>query len=275
MANDRVWEGIPGNCCDAANKPCGIDTAPRRFARFSVYADAFWASKNQAAPNRPPNLSVAARPPGRRNFTRDPYAGLSPARLDALREIAGIGAGNAATALAEILAGRIDMSVPELRIADIAGIPKALGGPEREVACVLLSVSGGFRGMLLFMLEKRLAHKLMGLLLGKRISGWEQLGPMDLSMLREVGNIAASAFAGSLAAMTGLALRVSPPEIAVDMAGAILNYPAAVFGSTGDRVLYVREDFGGGRRRVACHLLVIPQPDSLEAVLERLGAARD
>jgi chemotaxis protein CheC len=194
-------------------------------------------------------------------------------QLDALREIAGIGAGNAATALAEILSGRVEMSAPELRIADIAGIPDALGGPEREVACVLLTVAGGFKGMLMFMLEKQLAHELIGLLLNKKINGWEQLDPMDLSMLKEVGNIAASAFAGSLGEMTGLDIRVSPPEIAVDMAGAILNYPAAVFGATGDKALYVREDFGSGKSCVACHLLVIPSPDSLERLLERLGAA--
>jgi len=57
------------------------------------------------------------------------------------------------------------------------------------------------------------------------------------------------------------------------MAGAVLSYPAAIFGALGDNVLFVREDFDSGDDKFTCHLLIIPLPDSLELVLSRLGAA--
>jgi chemotaxis protein CheC len=205
-------------------------------------------------------------------MAHDGYENLNPLQLDMLREITNIGAGNAATALADILADRVVMSVPDLQITDIRSIADVLGGPENEVVCILLSVTCDFKGMLMFILEKQLTHTLLGVLLNKKIDGWDQIDEMDMSMLKEIGNIIAGAYVGSLATMTDLDIRISPPEIAIDMVGAVLSYPAAIFGAIGDRVLFVKEDFDSGDSKITCHLLIIPLPDSLEYVLKRLGA---
>jgi chemotaxis protein CheC len=202
---------------------------------------------------------------------KDQYDSLDSMQLDMLKEIANIGAGNAATALADILADRVDMSVPDLQIKDIASIAEALGGPETDVVCILLSVTCDFKGMLMFILEKQITHTLLSVLLNKTISSWEQIDDMDMSMLKEIGNIIAGAYIGSLATMTDLDIRISPPEIAIDMVGAVLSYPAAIFGAIGDKVLFVKEDFDNGDSKFTCHLLIIPLPDSLEYVLKRLG----
>jgi len=108
---------------------------------------------------------------------------------------------NAATALrtswqphSDVRAGSQDHAV-----GDIA---EALGGPEKEVVCILLSMTCDFKGMLMCILEKQLTHMLLGVLLNKRIDGWDQIDDMDLSMLKEIGNIIAGAYIGSLATMT-------------------------------------------------------------------------
>lgn len=204
-------------------------------------------------------------------MAQDRYGNFNSLQLDILREITNIGAGNAATALADILADRVSMSVPDLQITDIGNIAEVLGGPENEVVCVLLSVTNDMQGVLMFILEKQLTHALMSLLLNKEISNWSQIDEMDMSMLKEIGNIIAGAYVGSLATMTDLDIRISPPEIAIDMVGAILNYPATIFGAIGDKVLFVKEDFDNGNRKVSCHLLIIPLPESLEMILQRLG----
>ena len=202
---------------------------------------------------------------------QDRYGNLNSIQLDILKEITNIGAGNAATALADILADRVSMSVPDLQITDISNIAEVLGGPENEVVCVLLSVTNDMEGVLMFILEKQLTHALMSLLLNKQISDWAQIDEMDMSMLKEIGNIIAGAYVGSLATMTDLDIRISPPEIAIDMVGAILNYPATIFGAIGDKVLFVKEDFDNGNMKVTCHLLIIPLPESLQTILRRLG----
>ncbi len=196
---------------------------------------------------------------------------LNPLQLDMLKEITNIGAGNAATALADILADRVVMSVPDLQITGVGQVANVLGGPEKEVAGVLLAIEGDIEGMLMFILEKKLIHTLLGVLLNKEISDWTQIDDMDMSMFKEIGNIIAGAYVNALAEMSNMTIHISPPEIAIDMVGAILNYPAAVFGAIGDTVLFVKEDFDSGDYQVSCHLLIIPLPESLQLILKRLG----
>jgi chemotaxis protein CheC len=206
---------------------------------------------------------------------QDMYGSLSSLQLDVLKEITNIGAGNAATALADIMADRVNMSVPVLQITDIKEIADILGGPEQEVVGILLSVTNDMQGMLMFILEKQLTHALLGLLLNKQINSWAEIDDMDMSMLMEIGNMIAGAYIGSLATMTDLDIRISPPEIAIDMVGAILSYPAAIFGAVGDKVLFVKEDFDNGNQTISSHLLIMPQPDSLERILARLGVSNE
>ena len=49
--------------------------------------------------------------------------------IDILTEIGNIGAGNAATALSEILQGRVDMSVPKVGIMKFKELINELNGP--------------------------------------------------------------------------------------------------------------------------------------------------
>ncbi len=204
---------------------------------------------------------------------RDRYDRLKPYELDVLREVTNIGAGNAATALADILSDRVSMTVPILQILDINDIADILGGPENEVVGILLSMTNDLDGMLMFVLEKQFTHDILGVLLGKQITSFEEVDEMDMSALREIGNIIAGSYVNALSELTQLDIRISPPELAIDMAGAILSYPATLFGTMGDKVLFVREDFDSGNQRVTCHLLIMPQPDSLKLMMSRLGVS--
>jgi len=58
------------------------------------------------------------------------YNNINDYHLDVLREIGNIGAGNAATALSDILTDKVLLSVPILKIIDVNEIATILGGPE-------------------------------------------------------------------------------------------------------------------------------------------------
>ena len=196
---------------------------------------------------------------------------LNAMQLDVIKEITNIGAGNAATALADILTDRVTMSVPMLQFTHINDIAQILGGPENEVVGVLVSMTNDLDGMLMFLFDKRITLTLLRVLLGRDVQSFEDINEMDMSALKEIGNIVAGAYVGALATITDLDVRLTPPDIAIDMVGAILNYPAALFGTMGDEVLFIREEFDSGADQVTCHLLLMPQPDSLDLIMKRLG----
>jgi len=127
--------------------------------------------------------------------------------------------------------------------------------------------------MLLFLLDKQFTHMLINVLLDRKIESFENINEMDLSALKEIGNILAGSYINAISTLTELRIRLLPPDIAVDMVGAILNYPAELFGAMGDKVLYIEENFFSGEDSIKSHLLIMPELESLEIMLKRLGVA--
>lgn len=201
------------------------------------------------------------------------YDSISDIEMDVLREVGNIGAGNAATALADILADRVDMTVPELKIVDVSEMTNILGGPENEMVGILVNMTNDVQGMLMFLLDKEFTHLLINVLLDENIEDFSSITDMGISALMEIGNILSGAYVNALSTMTDLNIQLSPPQIAVDMVGAILSYPAAQFGEMGDKLLLIEENFHSRQESVKSHLLIMPEMNSLDIILNKLGVS--
>lgn len=199
------------------------------------------------------------------------FDNLSDLHIDVLREIGNIGAGNAATALSSMLSSRVDMTVPKVKIMDIKEISHILGGPENQVVGILFTISQDIEGMMMFILEQQFAHLIVNLLMGRDIKNFAAFEEIDLSALQEIGNIMVSSYVNAISSLTNLVIDISVPDIAIDMAGAILSVPAIEFGTVGDKVLMIEEEFIGEQEHVNSYLMLIPQISSLHKILEILG----
>lgn len=199
------------------------------------------------------------------------YNNLSELQLSMLSEIGNIGAGNAATSLASILADKVMMTVPALQIIDVNSMSTILGGPENELAGILVNMTEDVKGLLLFLLDKEFICKLINVLMDEHINGFEDISELDMSAIMEIGNILAGSYISAISTMTDLNIGLSTPQLAIDMAGAILSYPAAEFGIMGDKLLFIEEDFLSGESAIKSHLLIMPEPKSLQLIMEKLG----
>ncbi|MCG8484555.1 MAG: chemotaxis protein CheC [Clostridia bacterium] len=199
------------------------------------------------------------------------YEDLSDLQIDVLKEIGNIGAGNAATTLSSMLSKKVDMTVPHVRIVDIQEISHALGGPENLVVGILFTISNDIEGMMMFILEQKFAHLIINELMGKDLNDFAELEEMDISALKEIGNIMAGSYVNAISGLTNLNINISVPNIALDMAGAILSVPAIMFGEVGDKVLFIEEEFIGEGENVNSYLMLIPEMESLHKILKVLG----
>ena len=66
---------------------------------------------------------------------------LKPMQLDALREVANIGAGHAATALSQMTGQTIMIAVPTINITPLEEVPPSIAAPDEPVAAVLMMVA--------------------------------------------------------------------------------------------------------------------------------------
>ncbi len=171
------------------------------------------------------------------------YYNLTEKELDILREAGNIGAGNAMTALGKLVGRALDMSVTEVHIEKIQELGGVLGDPEEYIAGMLINVYGDLNAMLLLALESESATKLVNLILNKNIVSVEEFDELDVSVLCETGNILAGSYVNALNTLTGLKLDVSIPQMSIDMAGAILSYPAIEFARNDNTMLFIETKF--------------------------------
>lgn len=196
---------------------------------------------------------------------------MSQEYFDILKELGNIGAGNATTALAQMLQCKVDMSVPQVNLLEFKELGAVMGGEEQIMAGIYLGVEGDITGSIMFLLEKNSAKHLVAKLMGMASEG-EDFSEMEFSALKEVGNIITGAYLNSLSTLTNLVIYPSIPDLTVDMAGAILSVPAIEFGALGDRILLIQTQFFD-EVAIDGYFILIPDLDSYGRILSALGMA--
>ncbi len=193
--------------------------------------------------------------------------------LDVLTEIANIGAGNAVTALSQMISNKIDMHVPKVKMLTFSELSEILGGPETLVAGIMVSLDADIEGYMLFMLENESAHHLVSQIMGQPplTEVPETFSEIEQSALMEIGNIITGAYLNSISKMTELNIKTSIPHIAIDMAGAILSVPAIEFGKLGDKALLIESRFRDMDIDISGYFIMIPTMESYQAILKALG----
>ena len=196
---------------------------------------------------------------------------MSDQYFDVLKEIGNIGAGNATTALSQLMQCKVDMSVPQVRMLEFKEVGEMMGGEETIMAGIYLGIEGDITGSIMFLLEKQTARHLVDKLMGMEMEG-EEFSEMEFSALKEVGNIITGAYLNSLSSLTNLVIYPSIPDLTVDMAGAILSVPAIQFGEVGDKMLLIQSQFFD-ERALDGYFILVPDLDSYGKILSALGLA--
>lgn len=190
--------------------------------------------------------------------------------FDVLREIGNIGAGNATTALAQLLDTKVDMLCPKVSLLDFSEIGEAMGGDEQIMAGIYQVVEGDISGSIMFLLEKSSARALVGKLMGTSTEADGDFDEMELSALKEIGNIITGSYLSSLSTLTNLKIISSIPDVSIDMCGAILSVPAIEFGTLGDKILLIATEFTDDVK-LEGYFILVPDLESYDKILTSLG----
>lgn len=197
---------------------------------------------------------------------------IDSTRFDVLKELGNIGAGNATTALSQMINTKVDMSVPRVELLEFKELSDIVGGAETIVAGILLMLEGDIDGMMMFMLDKHSARLLISTLLGTDMPESEDFSELEISALKEIGNIITGAYLSSLSSLIGLKIVSSVPYLSIDMAGAILSVPAIEFGKVGDKALLIQSQFGEtAENSINGYFIMIPTVESYSKIMKSLG----
>lgn len=190
-------------------------------------------------------------------------------QMDALQEMANIGAAHAATTLSEILGTPIAMSVPEITIVDIAQVGTRI--TDELTTMVVFELQGDIPhgGFLILHFPRDSAVRTAGIMQGS--PGAEHtFDEMDQSAILEVGNIMISAFLSATSDLLGFIMLPSPPLLVVDMAHAAITTLIAQMTIDVDDVILFQVKLVSEQHNIAGNILIFLEVSTLERIEARL-----
>ncbi|HUF29340.1 MAG TPA: chemotaxis protein CheC [Gemmatimonadaceae bacterium] len=200
---------------------------------------------------------------------------LRDLQLDALREVANIGAGHAATALSQMTNNRIMITVPTINIARLEDMPAQITEDEEPIAAVMMHMLGDLTGRTLLVFPQPTAMRLAELMLRRPPGSCAEFGVLEQSAMKEAGNILAGAYMNALSEFMGLMLLPSPPSLVVDMSAAILTTAYLQFSADRDHVFSVETQFMLSEHGEVLRgfFVLIPDYAALQAILRAVRVA--
>jgi chemotaxis protein CheC len=197
---------------------------------------------------------------------------LKASQLDAMREVANIGAGHAATALSQMTNRKIMITVPRVNVRPLEEASDIVGTPDQVTAAVLMHMMGDLTGRALLMFPEGAAKTLCDFLLRRELGTTQTFGEMERSSIKEAGNILASAYLNALSDFMGMMLVPSVPSLVIDLYGAVLTSAHLNFGHDRDYAFCVETSFrvDGTNDSMGGHFLLLPDVASLRSIFDAI-----
>ena len=193
-------------------------------------------------------------------------------QLDVLKEIGNIGAGNAATALSNMIEKNVGIEVPKVHVVDLSEIYRVFSSPEEISASTVVPIKGEAPGKMLMIFNSESAKKLISFLIGQKPENLTELDEMQSSVLKEIGNIMCSSYIIALSNFTSLFMETDVPMLVVDMLGAVIAETSILASEEYDDVIMVENILKiKDSKDINGFLTMFPQHGSLEKIFSKLG----
>lgn len=193
---------------------------------------------------------------------------LTDLQIDALKEIANIGAGHAATALSQMLDSTIKLETPKAELLRYADLGSRFS--ENEIFAVLhVYVRGDIPGHLIVLFDQHDALAFVHLFL-RRVGGDLQIFDAVVeTTLKELANIVASSYLSALIRLTDANMLPSIPVISYGSMRA--TFEALMPMAPHREVFFVQSTFLDRGAKMSGRVMFIPDTGSLEPLLAAFG----
>ena len=202
------------------------------------------------------------------------YEDMNLLELDVMKEISSIGTSHAATALSKLLQKEIRITIPEVNILGYEDTINKIGYIEELVTATLVRMSNEVNGLMLFIFKLDLANAVLEKLIGRRYEDFQELDELAYSALEEIGNIIICSYVNAFTQLVKVEIDLSVPSSTVNMLGGILTVPIAEYGYVTDKLMYINAEFIMDGEKLSDGLLMLPDIESLNSILEKLGVSQ-
>ncbi len=201
---------------------------------------------------------------------------LNDTQLDALQETGNIGCSHAATAVSQMINQEVDINVPHIfvqKIPDLRESLRKISGNENKLVGVYLELTDEFLGSILFLFPYKSALVLSDLLMFQPVGTSTELNEMSQSAITEVGNVVVSAYTNALSSFLDTSIMLSPPHYSEEIPDVFLDEITTAIGKDTSHALIFDTQFKGKKNQFTSYFILLPSPQSLDILYDRLIAS--
>lgn len=188
--------------------------------------------------------------------------------LGILTELGSIGAGHAATSLAEILQEPISISVPKIHTVQPHLLPGFYNLHDRPTTAIYLQLADEYGMDILLMFEAAEAKKIAAMM--NMCTSVDELDPaMETSALQELGNILIGSFLTAISDFVGVTLLPTTPQSVTDGFDAILDMFLIRQSMVGENALVFETRFMRNDTDAKCILIIFPTQELKDLLVEK------
>jgi len=201
---------------------------------------------------------------------------LNEIQLDALQETGNIGCSHAATAVSLMVNEEVEITVPNILVQELPQLKESLrkiSGEENKLVGVYLELTNEFLGSILFLFPYSSALVLSDLLTFQPVGTSTELNEMSQSAITEVGNVVVSAYTNALSSFLDTSIMLSPPHYSEQVPDMFLDEITEAIGKDTSHALVFDTKFKGKKNQFTSYFILLPSPQSLDILYDRLIAS--
>lgn len=191
---------------------------------------------------------------------------------NALRDVNKQAVINASNGLSRLIDRQVEVGITRTEVKAVEDLSPLIG-PEELVAGIYMPVTGDINGAALLIFPKDSTFVLSDLLVRRQPGTTHTLTNLDISALKEVGNIICGNYLTVLADALQVKITEHIPNFSFDMFGAIVSQIIADFAQKTDEALVIEIEFTIRPETFKGYFLLLFEVEQLKAILSSLVGA--
>lgn len=167
---------------------------------------------------------------------------ITAIELDALKETANIGTGNASMALSSIFKKKVNISLPFIELTNINDISKVISGPDEMIVGIYSKIIEGMSGNIMMIMPIASAIDITNTFLSENKTSNDGLSDKEKQLLQRVGTAIYSSYLTSIAKFFEKKITFEPPNV-ISTFGSSINDFLLLQMNSSEKLLVIKLGF--------------------------------
>jgi len=191
---------------------------------------------------------------------------LAEEKLPLLKDITDAGANHAAIALSQLLNRSVQLKNTRIQWLAASSLNSLVDDSDEGVAALSFHIFGEARGNILILFPQKDAQNLVMQLNGHTVTQFPFVEALDVSAIKEAGNILAGAYLNAVCNITNIVLLPSTPEVFQDTAANAIRQILQHWNLKQTQVCVLETELLADSR-MTCYFCLIPDKNFLDRTL--------